>query len=111
MLGSFRSLESCVLLTLEVARMEGRKCTLQCTLEAGISISTQHTFDLHRTQEAALISQQVSSLALRPKPPEWLAVKTGESLAARRRTSGSAAAQQNDEATLVRCLHAAGNTC
>jgi hypothetical protein len=64
---------------------------------------TQHMF--YHPQEAALIGQQVSSLALRQKPPEWLAVKTGESAAAaRRHTSGSVTSQQNDEATLVRCL-------
>jgi hypothetical protein len=56
-------------------------------------------------QEAALISQRVSSMALRAKPPEWLAVKAGGSLtAARRRTSGSTASHQHDDAMLVRCI-------
>jgi hypothetical protein len=65
----------------------------------------------HQPQEAALISQQVSSLALRPKPPEWLAVKMGETAAAaRRRTSGSVTSQQNDEANLVWCLPTTPNT-
>ena len=82
--------------------MECHNLTLQCTLEADVLSSTQYMF--HHPQEAALISQQVSSLALRSKPAEWLAVKTGElAAAARRRASGSVTSQQTDEATLVRC--------
>lgn len=54
----------------------------------------------HLLQEAAL-TRGMTDLSLRPKPADWLAVKTGESLA-RRRTSGTVSAQQDNAATLVR---------
>lgn len=51
-------------------------------------------------REEAALTRGVTELSLRPKPADWLAVKTGESLV-RRRTSRSVPSQQDDAATLA----------